>query len=141
MRKRTKARETALMILYAADVTKDGIEECACRHWQGSDPEDPEIKEFADSILNGVLANKTAIDSVISAHATNWEIGRMATIDRNVLRMATYELLYLDDMPPKVAINEAIEMVKKYGDKDSGKFVNGILDKISKTEKKPSKPS
>ncbi|MDD3089608.1 MAG: transcription antitermination factor NusB [Candidatus Omnitrophica bacterium] len=139
MRKRTKARETALMILYAADVTKDGIEECACRHWKGSDPEDPEIKEFADSILNGVLANKAAIDSVISAHATNWEIGRMATIDRNVLRMATYELLYLDDMPPKVAINEAIEMVKKYGDKDSGKFVNGILDKISKTEKKSSK--
>ncbi len=81
---------------------------------------------------------KQMIDKIISEYATNWKIQRMAVIDRNVLRFATYELLFMEDIPPKVAINEAIDIAKKYGDKDSGKFVNGILDKINKMECKKS---
>ena len=75
------------------------------------------------------------LDETVSKYATNWKLGRMATIDRNILRIATFELLHAADIPPKVAINEAIEMAKKYGDKNSGKFVNGVLDKINKTER------
>lgn len=136
MRKRTLSREIALKVLYAWDITGDTLEECLERYWETSDEVAPDIRDFADTIVNGISEKHADIDSIITRYATNWEIGRMATIDRNVLRMATYELLYVDDVPPKVAINEAIELAKKYGDKDSGKFVNGILDKISKTEKK-----
>ena len=85
-------------------------------------------------MISGVEAHLEAIDAKISQYATNWQLKRMAVIDRNILRLGTYELLYADDIPPKVTINEAVELAKKYGDLESGKFVNGILDKIHKTE-------
>lgn len=135
MRNRTKGRECALKILYAVDIRKDPKEECARIFWEGHSTTTEEVKNFATFLIDGVSAKRKRIDSVISKSATNWQIQRMATIDRNVLRLATFELLFADEIPPKVSINEAIEMAKKYGDKDSGKFVNGILDKISKTEK------
>jgi len=91
------------------------------------------VRGFAEDIVNGVNSNKEELDRTITTYAANWEMGRMATVDRNILRIASYELLFAEDIPPKVAINEAIEMAKKYGDKNSGKFVNGILDKINKT--------
>ena len=75
-----------------------------------------------------------AIDQKITHYATNWQMNRMAIIDRNVLRLGVYELLYTEDIPPKVSINEAVELAKKFGDIESSKFVNGILDKIHKTE-------
>ena len=136
MRNRTKARECALKILYSADIRKDSPEECAYLFWENHPKLNGNIKEFANILIEGFAKNKERVDSVISKYAKNWQIQRMATIDRNVLRLAAYELLFAEDVPPKVAINEAIEMAKKYGDKDSGKFVNGVLDKISKTEKK-----
>ena len=85
-------------------------------------------------LIGGVLKNLSDLDSLIKKYVKNWEIDRMAVIDRNILRMAVYEMLYQDDIPPNVSINEAIELAKKYGDIDSGKFVNGVLDKIKKTE-------
>ncbi len=136
MRNRTKAREYALQILYAVDIRKEPAELCADLFWKNTPEEKEDIKNFANLIVRGVFEKKDVIDSAISKYATNWQIERMATIDRNVLRLAAFELLFSEDVPPKVAINEAIEIAKKYGDKDSGKFVNGILDKISKTEKK-----
>ena len=135
MRKRTFAREAALKILYAMDIAKEPAEECSRKYWQENDTKDESIKEFARSIVYGVETNLAEVDRIITRHAENWQLSRMATIDRNVLRIATYELLYCKEIPPKVAINEAIEMAKKYGDKDSGKFVNGVLDKINKEEK------
>jgi transcription antitermination factor NusB len=102
---------------------------------ENNQQEEDEVVSYAVYLVNGVKENMEKIDAVISKYAANWEIGRMATVDRNILRVASYELLFSDEVPPKVAINEAIEMAKKYGDKDSSKFVNGILDKISKTEK------
>jgi transcription antitermination factor NusB len=87
-------------------------------------------------LVRGVMKHREEIDRLISKYATNWDIARMAVIDRNILRFATFELLFADDIPPKVSINEAIDIAKRFGDKDSGSFVNGILDKIHKTESK-----
>lgn len=137
MRKRTKAREHALKILYAIDITKDTPRKCSDDFWQSSDEKDGDVKAFANSLVLGVCGARKAIDKLISDYATNWQLDRMAVIDRNILRFAVYELLYMEDIPPKVAINEAIDIAKKYGDKDSGKFVNGVLDKINKMEGKP----
>jgi transcription antitermination factor NusB len=139
MRKRTKARECALKILYAIDITKDGPEKCIETFWANQEGITPEIAEFANALVMGVVSNEELIDKVISAYATNWQLKRMAVIDRNILRFAAYELLFAADIPPKVSINEAIDIAKRYGDRDSGKFVNGILDKINKTEPRRSK--
>lgn len=139
MRKRTKARECALKILYAVDITKDEPKKCIDAFWQNHDRVEPAVKEFADSLVVGVSSNIELINRTISNYATNWQLKRMAVIDRNILRFATYELLFMEDIPPKVSINEAIDIAKKYGDKDSGKFVNGILDKINKTEARRTK--
>ena len=136
MRKRTKAREYALQILYAVDITKDDPKECVENFWDGSDESSDEVKAFAGALVLGVCDNIKKINSLITKHATNWQLDRMAVIDRNVLRLATYELLFVEDIPPKVSINEAIDLAKKFGGNDSGKFVNGVLDKINKTESK-----
>lgn len=135
MRQRTEARECALKILYAIEIRKESPEECIRNFWDNQPPATDIVRTFSDFLVEGVYKNKGEIDAVISKYAKNWQIQRMAAIDRNILRIATFELLFVDDIPPKVSINEAIEIAKKYGDKDSGKFVNGILDKISKTEK------
>jgi N utilization substance protein B len=139
MRKRTKAREYALQILYAVDITRDEPKNCIEVFWGWSDEANQQVKDFADQIVLGVSDKRKQIDSLISKYATNWELDRMAVIDRNVLRIATYELLHMEDIPPKVSINEAIDIAKKFGGPDSGKFVNGVLDKINKTESRKSK--
>ena len=139
MRKRTKAREYALQILYAVDITKDDPKECIDNFWDGSDETSEDVKAFAGEIVLGVHHNIKKIDALLAKHATNWQLDRMAVIDRNVLRLATYELLFMEDIPPKVSINEAIDLAKKFGGNDSGKFVNGVLDKINKTESKKAK--
>jgi len=136
MRKRTLSREVALKVLYASDITGETVEESSQKFWSAQKEIDPDVKDFSEILVAGVDKNLETIDEIISKYASNWNIGRMATIDRNVLRIASFELLYTLDVPPKVAINEAIELAKKFGDKDSGKFVNGVLDKINKTEKK-----
>jgi len=135
MRKRTKARECALKILYAIDITGQGPDESIDVFWLNNEESDNQTKEFASSAVRGVCKNMELIDSVITKYTTNWQLKRMAVIDRNVIRCATYELLFREDIPPKVSINEAIDMAKKYGDKDSGSFVNGVLDKINKAER------
>lgn len=136
MRKRTKAREYALQILYAIDITKNDPVECVERFWESGDETSNEVKQFARDLVLGVVEKRGDIDKMITKYATNWELDRMAVIDRNVLRFATYELLFAKDIPPKVSINEAIDIAKKFGGSDSGKFVNGVLDKINKTERK-----
>ena len=135
MRKRTLAREIALKILYARDIAKEPLEDCLESFWDNEAKVDEAVKEFANFLVSGVVAHKEEVDKVISKYAENWEMERMATVDRNIMRIACFELMFTDDIPPKVAINEAIDIAKKYGDKDSGKFVNGILDKICKIVK------
>ncbi len=138
MRKRTRAREFALQLLYQADIRKEDISSILESFWknQAQHPEEVEasVKEFATLLAQGVCDNLKRIDSAISSYAQNWQIERMAVIDRNIMRICCYELFFRDDIPPKVSINEAVDLAKKYGDLESGKFVNGILDKINKKE-------
>lgn len=133
MRKRTKARECALQILYQVDIRKDPPEKLIAEFWETEEVES-EVKDFAEALVKGAVANTRKIDEMISKYASNWKLSRMAVIDRNVLRLATYELLFCEDIPPKVSINEAVDLAKKFGDIESGKFVNGILDRINKEE-------
>lgn len=132
MRKRTKSRENALKILYAIDITGDEPKECIDKFWKNDEESDLEVKRFANSLVLGTSNKRKEIDKMISERATNWQMERMAVIDRNILRLAAYELLYVEEIPPKVTINEAIDIAKRYGDSESGKFVNGVLDKINK---------
>jgi len=133
MRLRTKAREVALHILYQVEITKKPITELFTDYAE-SNPQCDEVCDFARVLTLGVEKNAEHIDSLIKKYVKNWEIERMAIIDRNILRLAAFELLFISDVPPKVSINEAIELAKRFGDIDSPRFVNGILDKIYKTE-------
>ncbi len=135
MRKRSQAREYALKILYQIDITKEDYKDVLENFWVDFKIEKA-IKEFTHRIVNGTMENILHIDKAITRYTANWQIKRMAVVDRNILRLATYELLFLEEIPPKVAINEAVEIAKRYGDTESGKFVNGVLDKISKVEGK-----
>jgi N utilization substance protein B len=138
MRKRTQARECALQILYQSDIRKEQPEKLFLDFWRDNEV-GAEVSDFASSLVLGTLKNMKKIDETITSYASNWKLNRMAVIDRNVLRLATYELLFCDDIPQKVSINEAVDLAKKFGDTESGKFVNGILDKISKEEAKSGK--
>ena len=134
MRKRTTAREMAVKILYQAEITRREIKIAADNFWKEAETIDKIVFEFTKRLTVGIEEHSKEIDEKISRYATNWQLKRMAVIDRNVLRIGVFELLFAPDIPPKVTINEAVELAKKYGDLDSSKFVNGILDKIHKTE-------
>lgn len=140
MRKRTVARECALKILYQVELINIPPERAIPSFWEQESEHPADVREFAADIVNNVFMRVKDIDDKISEYATNWQITRMAVIDRNVLRIGLYELMYAPGIPPKVAINEAVELAKKYGDMQSSKFVNGILDKIHKQEIAPQKP-
>ena len=98
-------------------------------------------RQFAEELARGVIAHHQDIDPLISKHAENWEIDRMGTVDRNAMRIAVYEMLYRDDIPPVVSINEAVDLAKSYSSIESGKFVNGILDRIRKEIDRPARDS
>lgn len=92
--------------------------------------EEAEMRLFADPLIRGTLEQRDAIDENIKRHVQNWDFTRIAAVDRNILRLAIYEMLHRDDIPPVVSINEAVDIAKKFSTNDSGKFVNGILDKV-----------
>lgn len=137
MRKRTLAREYALQILYQHEMNPEDLNKELETFWKGQEKISKEVRDFAEAIVKGTLEHKPEIDRIISKYADNWELHRMAAVDRNIMRLASYEILYRDDIPPKVTINEAVNMAKKFSQIDSGKFVNGILDKINHSEKTP----
>jgi transcription antitermination factor NusB len=137
MRKRTQAREIALQILYQLDLLEGDVPEAQQARFLSEHAEGPDVREYARTLIQGTLSHRAEIDRTIEEVAKNWELGRMAIIDRNILRMAIYEILYRDDIPPKVAINEAVDLAKKYSTKNSSAFVNGILDKVK--ERRPSR--
>lgn len=138
MRKRTIAREYALQILYQIDITRDDYDVSLVSFWQGHSEENIEedIKNFTGELVKGTIDNLQAIDANIARYAANWQLKRMAVVDRNILRLASFELMFRDDIPLKVSINEAIELAKRYSGLEAGKFVNGILDKIRSEKKK-----
>jgi N utilization substance protein B len=129
--KRTKARERALQALYQIDVASTDLDEALSRFWRSFEPVEREVREMAEALVRGVAQHRREIDDAIETVSTNWRLDRMAKVDRNVLRLAAHELLHRPDVPVKVAINEAIELGKKYGSESSGAFVNGVLDKMA----------
>jgi len=141
---RRRARELALQTLYALDKGQGDADEAVThmRAWAEEEPSQDEdlaalvrggeeLQSFAEMIVRGVMGKRDEIDEVIAQSSTNWKVARMAIVDRNILRMATFELKHLHDIPPKVTLNEAIEIAKRYGTEDSGAFINGILDRIA----------
>lgn len=126
---RRKARERALQALFFADMCRyDAHEALAlfCTHFNPPEP----ILSFFTELTNGVVKHRRSIDRIIERFSKHWKLGRMSCVDRNILRLAVFELLSCPEIPAKVSINEAIEIGKKFGTEDSGGFINGILDSI-----------
>lgn len=129
---RREGRENAVQALYAIELSPAQPREAIHLFWE-SDRFKPAAKAFAQELLTGLLDKSSELDERISAKSPNWSISRMAKIDLAIIRLAAYELIYRDDIPKNVTINEAIEIAKKFGSEESPAFVNGILDEISRT--------
>jgi N utilization substance protein B len=134
--KRRKAREHALQILFQLDIKQEKPSASILKRFWAEYQTDDEVKAFAEEIVKGTYKHLTEINAMICRCAKNWSLDRMAVVDRNVLRMAVYEVLYRMDIPTSVTINEAIEIAKKYGTDESGAFVNGILDSVARVSGK-----
>jgi N utilization substance protein B len=126
---RRKAREKALQMLFQLDFHNENAETICRTFWAGN-PVGEKVREFAEKLVKGTCAHRESIDRMISSTMENWTLDRLASVDKAVLRLATYELIYMADIPSNVTINEAVEIAKNYGTEESGRFVNGILDKI-----------
>jgi N utilization substance protein B len=134
MGSRHQSRERALQVLFQYDIhRKPGL--WLDEFWKQYKVSE-DVKAFAEQLVNGVLEHKKDLDVLIGKYATNWKVSRMQIVDRNILRLGAYELLWLDEVPAKVTVNEAIELAKDFGDDEAAKFVNGILDKVLATEAK-----
>ncbi|MCS6897034.1 MAG: transcription antitermination factor NusB [Nitrospira sp.] len=128
MGSRHRAREWALQILFQYDVHGEAglwLDE----FWKPLNA-DEKTRAFAERLVGGVLNHKAELDQLIGRYATNWKVSRMPIVDRNILRAGLYELLWLDDVPAKVTLNEAVELAKRFGDEEASKFINGVLDKV-----------
>ena len=154
MGKRREARERAVQFLFQHDLnTPENIEAALEQFWETQraaaiaedkgvatwgqpvelpplTAEEAAVRLFADPLIKGALEHRNEADDIIKKHAKNWELHRIAAVDRNILRLAIFEMLHRDDIPPVVSINEAVDIAKKFSTQDSGKFVNGILDKV-----------
>lgn len=126
---RRKSREMALQVLFCMDVLEedsDSLVEELCFLLKPSE----KVRPFGLELVRGVIARKAEIDAMLAEISSNWRLSRMDYVDRNVIRIAVYEMIFCDDIPARVAINEAIDIGKKYGTEKSGAFINGILDSI-----------
>jgi transcription antitermination protein NusB len=154
MGKRREARERAVQFLFQCDLNvPDNLDEALGHYWETQrtaavavdkgpatwgrkvelpppTPEELAGRAFAEQLIRGVLEHRAAVDDHIQKHALHWDLHRMAVVDRNVLRLAIYEMLFREDIPPVVSINEAVDIAKRFSTEDSGSFVNGILDKV-----------
>jgi N utilization substance protein B len=138
MTNRREARKCIVQFLFQADFNRGEIEQSLSDFWEKRKAT-PLAKDFCEDIIRGVFANQKKIDALIRSYAENWELKRMHAVDRNVIRMALFEMLYRPDIPPVVSINEAVDIAKIYGSAESGKFVNGILDRALKDINRPSR--
>jgi N utilization substance protein B len=127
---RHAGRELALKALYQTDMRGDFSNEDLALFFDAF-PADDRIRTFALRLLDGVRREQPALDRHLAAALEHWSIGRLSRVDHNILRLAIYELLRMDDIPARVTIDEAIELAKMYGDNESGRFVNGVLDQVA----------
>lgn len=135
MKNRHLSRETILQALFQVDVGKQDPQ-FALQYLLDNKflPEEPDLINYAQEVFNGVLQNLSAIDPIIQSYSQDWTLERLPKVDRNVLRLSLYELLYRPDVPAAVSINEAVDLVKAFGGEESGKFVNGILGRFIQSE-------
>lgn len=131
MGNRRKARELVLEALYRVEVTQDNPDEVLHDIFRRKEY-NKEIKEYSSRLFRLTTDNLEEIDAIIAEYVENWDLSRMAILDKNILRFAICELLYIDGIPVKVTLNEAIEIAKKYSTQDSGRFINGVIDRIAK---------
>jgi transcription antitermination protein NusB len=131
MGSRRKSRELALQFLYGRELNEYDLKQMFENFWS-LNPGKLESREFAERLIKGTVENLESIDQVISRHSHNWSLDRIALTDRCILRVASYELMYCEDVPSVVSINEAVDIAKKFSTPESGRFVNGILDKVRK---------
>ncbi len=131
MGRRRKAREDTLRILFRLEFENKQIEKTLDQYWKSKKASE-EIKEYSTWLVNGVISDQAKIDNIIQQVSEHWRISRMALVDRNILRMAVFELLYEENIAPAIVINEAIEIAKKYSGDEAATFVNGILDAVRK---------
>jgi len=130
--KRRKAREYALQMLFQLDFKVERLENRDIEAFWSDKKENTEVKKFAEELVRGTVNKLNNIDSVIGKAAENWVVQRMSAVDRNILRFASYEILYMKDIPSAVTINEAIEIAKKFSSGESAPFINGVLDRLAK---------
>lgn len=131
---RRRARGYALQVLYSLDLNEEpSVDRALATFWESFEHEEEDAAsfEFAESLVRNAAAQRAEIDEVIQKASRNWRLERMSRVDRNILRLATYELLSSPDVPVRVAINEAVELAKRFGAQESPAFVNGILDRIA----------
>jgi N utilization substance protein B len=140
MTKRRKARQYALQFLYGIDLVAlepeerkkydlfRGLDE----FWKGADETDPDVKAFAEGLIRGTIDHLSDIDALVQKAVDKWKLLRMAAIDRNIIRVASYEILFREDIPDAVSMNEALEIAKRFSTAESAAFINGILDRISR---------
>jgi transcription antitermination factor NusB len=126
---RRQARECALEVLYRLDLVGDEPENTIAEILLRKNPSE-EAETYLRRLIDSELGNQQEVDTTLRKHLTRWRLERLTVLDRTILRLATAEILYFDDIPPKVSINEAVDIAKKYGDDEAGKFVNGVLDSV-----------
>ncbi|HMA97076.1 MAG TPA: transcription antitermination factor NusB [Polyangiaceae bacterium] len=127
---RTTARESALQMLFAIDATEADVDDVIRDYWRET-PGDAEGRAFADALVRGVVRSLSEIDRLITTASAHWRVERMTRVDRNVLRVGAYELARCPEVPRPVAIDEAVELAKRFGTEESSSFVNGVLDRIA----------
>jgi N utilization substance protein B len=130
--KRRRAREYALQILFQIDFKGKEVNNKDLEVFWSDKQESEDVKKFAEDLVKGTIKRLEDIDSKIEKFAENWVLKRMAAVDRNILRFAAYEILYREDIPPAVTINEALEIAKKFSSSEAAPFINGILDRLAK---------
>lgn len=132
---RRKAREAALQMLYQMDLSAVSAEQAIATYWRTL-ASSHEGKDFADALVRGVHGRRDAIDGRLRDISRHWRLERMDRVDRNILRLAAYELEHLPDIPSRVTLNEAVELAKRFGHEGSAAFVNGVLDRIASVREK-----
>lgn len=133
---RRLAREAAMQIWFQIEIGHMALHD-ALVAYERQHPIPENVREFTHALVRGVAKEQATLDALIAEHSTHWKLSRMAAVDRNILRVAAYELLHCLDIPKRVTLNEAIEIGKKFGTEESGAFINGVLDQIAKQVDKP----
>ncbi len=128
---RRQSRESAMQVLYQVDVGKMAVNEALQNIQEQFELTGPDL-EFTGQLVYGTMEKLAELDKTMSVHSREWQVERMAAVDRNILRLALYEMLYIQEIPPNVSINEAVEMAKRFSGEESGRFINGILGAVAR---------